>query len=259
MAGQHLFHFTRVHIVAAGNNQILLAVFNEKEAILIHTGDVASVQPAVTHGIGRFGGHLPVAGHDVRPLHNKLAHLANRQNLVAIFRVHNARSNVGEGQANPRPVLTIDRIGVRNHVRFRQAIPLHQLRARQLLKFALGFQQQRCRTGDTGADRFETVLARSHVRVVVDGNIHRRHTREDSDIVFADAFQHILQVARVHNDDHGAGNSDGQVHGRNHPIRMEQGDGGQDYFLAITQIGQPRLHHQAVGGQVAVQGNGPFG
>src|SRR5690606_15069419 len=127
--GQHLFYLARVDVEATGDDHILLAIFDVEVAVLVHPGDVAGVEPAIAQAVGRFRGHLPVAGHHAGAADDQLAGLAHRHDLVAIFRVDNPRLDVGQRQADPGPVLAINGVGVGHYVSFRQAIAFDQLGA----------------------------------------------------------------------------------------------------------------------------------
>ncbi len=71
----HLLDLARVDVVAAADNQVLLAVDDEVVAILVDCGDVAGVEPAVAHDLARRLLALPVAAHHERPAHHELARL----------------------------------------------------------------------------------------------------------------------------------------------------------------------------------------
>src|SRR3954464_4765022 len=62
---EDLLDLARGHVVAAADDQVLLAVDDEEVTVLVDTGHVAGVEPAAAHGLlGRVRA-LPVAPHDI--------------------------------------------------------------------------------------------------------------------------------------------------------------------------------------------------
>src|ERR1022692_2891465 len=86
---QDLLDLARVDVVAAANDQLLLAVHDEEVAVLVHPGEVTRAEPAVRDRLGRRLGLPPVALHHVVPADRDLADLAGR-----------AVGAVGAGQAH---------------------------------------------------------------------------------------------------------------------------------------------------------------
>ena len=54
-----------VNIETTGYDHVFFSVHNIEIPILIHGGDIAGIQPAVTECIGCFIGSFPVSGHDL--------------------------------------------------------------------------------------------------------------------------------------------------------------------------------------------------
>src|SRR6185437_638820 len=84
---EHLLDLARVDVVAAADDQLLLAVHDVEVAVLIDAAHVAGVQPAVDDRLGRRLRPLPVALHHVVAADDDLAHLA-LGHLVAVVVDH---------------------------------------------------------------------------------------------------------------------------------------------------------------------------
>src|SRR5579875_2864906 len=74
---EHLLDLARVDVVAAADDELLLAVDDEEVAVLVDPAHVAGVQPAVDDGLRRGLRPLPVAAHHVVALDHDLADLAD--------------------------------------------------------------------------------------------------------------------------------------------------------------------------------------
>jgi hypothetical protein len=73
---EHLLDLPRVDVVAAADDHVLLAVDDEEVAVRVHLRDVARVEPATPHRLGRGVVALEVALHDVVAADHDLADLA---------------------------------------------------------------------------------------------------------------------------------------------------------------------------------------
>src|SRR5918997_5477275 len=80
---EDLLDLARVDVVAAADDQLLLADHDEEVAVLVDLGHVARVEPAVVHDLVRGVLAVPVALHDVVALYDDLADLALRD-IVAV-------------------------------------------------------------------------------------------------------------------------------------------------------------------------------
>ena len=88
MGGEEVFDLHRVDVFAAGDDDVLFAVHQEDEAVLVHLRHIAGEQPAVHQGLGR-GFRIPViAGHKAGAFQAQLAYLALGH--VLAFFVHDA-------------------------------------------------------------------------------------------------------------------------------------------------------------------------
>ncbi len=139
MLVEHVFHLARVDVVAAGDDHVLLAVHDPEEAILIHAGDVARVQPALPQNFGRLIGTLPVPLHHLRALECDLTCLARGQ-AFACLQVHDLGVGVGDGDANGAHLASAEEgIGMGDWRALSQSIALYQLATRQALELFLHF------------------------------------------------------------------------------------------------------------------------
>src|SRR5580692_9069332 len=75
MLVEHLLDLPRVDVVAAPDDQVLLAVHDVEVAVLVDPGQVTGVEPAVADRLSGGLGAIPVALHHVRPADDDLAHL----------------------------------------------------------------------------------------------------------------------------------------------------------------------------------------
>src|SRR5690606_31859071 len=97
--GDHVLDLVRVYVEARDQDHVLLAVDDVEEALLVHLGHVAGVQPASRiDDLGGLLGAVPVAGHDLRAADTQLADLADRQS--AAFLVLDTGVGGGDGQAD---------------------------------------------------------------------------------------------------------------------------------------------------------------
>ncbi|MNL53410.1 hypothetical protein D3C87_1766540 [compost metagenome] len=98
MAPQHLLDFAGVHVEAAGNDHVLLAVGQVQVAFGVDVADVAGVQPAVDEGFGGLVRLLVVALHDQVAAHADLAGGTAWQDPLVI--VHDLHADQRVGTAN---------------------------------------------------------------------------------------------------------------------------------------------------------------
>ena len=92
---QRILNFSRVHIQAAADDQVLAAPHNPYIALFIKRPHVACDEVAVSGELLRvFLGHAPVPGKHIRPFDLNAAHLTadQRQTLV----IHNPQTHAGQ-------------------------------------------------------------------------------------------------------------------------------------------------------------------
>src|SRR5215831_6723600 len=89
MRHEHLFQLTGIDVVAAAYDHILPTIDDEEIAILIHIGDITSVEPPATHGLLRRLGAIVVALHYAVPTHNDFSRLPLLYiSIVVIHQTH---------------------------------------------------------------------------------------------------------------------------------------------------------------------------
>ena len=105
---QHVLHFARIDVVAAGNQHVVLAVDQIEEPVLVHVADVARVQPPASKGSrGRFR-IVPVIGHRLRSAADDLAALSGRERTI-LFVEHRGLDNGKGTSAGADPVVVLGR------------------------------------------------------------------------------------------------------------------------------------------------------
>ncbi|MNZ73127.1 hypothetical protein D3C78_915290 [compost metagenome] len=82
MAGDGGLDLGGIDVLAAADDHVLQPVADVDEAILVHVAAVTGMHPAIAQRLGGCFRLLPVAEHDVRPLHHDLAHGAARHLVV---------------------------------------------------------------------------------------------------------------------------------------------------------------------------------
>src|SRR5262245_45300251 len=90
---------TRVHVKAAGDDHVLLAIDNVEKTIRIHVADIARQKPAVDKGGGGVLGRIEIAPHHVRPLDADFADLTRLEHPPRIVKRHDVHENAGQRQA----------------------------------------------------------------------------------------------------------------------------------------------------------------
>src|SRR5581483_10869408 len=83
---EHLLDLARIDVEAAPDDQLLLPVDDEEEAVLVDVAHVAGVEPAALERLGGGGRLLEIALHDVVAADHDLADavLAGRKRLVVL-------------------------------------------------------------------------------------------------------------------------------------------------------------------------------
>ena len=144
MAGKNFFHRGGIHIEAADECHIFLAVHNIEVAIGIHVRDIARKQPrrpAILHIAQRnirFSRKIEVAQHHVRAAHNQFPGFTLRQVCAFVKQADDPALYIRERNSN-RLVLArlAHRVTVRCGGRLTHAKAFPQWRSRKLLKAQL--------------------------------------------------------------------------------------------------------------------------
>jgi len=115
MLVQDALHLPRPHLVAAGDDHVLLAVDDVEPALLVHEPDVTGVQVASGQRVLGLLRLVPVPGDDLRAAGHELAVLAGGD-LVALL-VDDLHHGVEDRHADrERPGVGVDRrLGAHRH------------------------------------------------------------------------------------------------------------------------------------------------
>ena len=112
-----------VDVLAAADDDVLGAVDDVDEAVVVDAGDVAGVEPAVREDVGGLFGAVPVAADDLRPLDPQLAgdvgpdgQVGRRLRPVEVL---GDDDDVGDGHRRADAVRLVDVVGAGVHRRDR--------------------------------------------------------------------------------------------------------------------------------------------
>ena len=188
MLVEDLLDLARVDVVAAADDQLLLAVDDEEVAVLVDLAHVAAVEPAVDDGLlGRLLA-VPVALHDVVALDDDLADLA-LLDLVAVV-VEQLHLDALDRRADGADLALLvgvveggDRRGLA------QPVALEDLAVERLLEAAHQLAGHRRAAG--AADPQRRVVALLARLVVEHRVVHRRHAGEQRHLVALDDLQRL--------------------------------------------------------------------
>ena len=101
----HVFHLVGVHVEAADQHHVFLAIDNFEIAARIHGADVAAFEIAIRrHDLGSFVWALPVACHHLGTFDGDFARLAQFGDVVAVV-IDQLHERAGHGHANRAGVL----------------------------------------------------------------------------------------------------------------------------------------------------------
>jgi hypothetical protein len=83
---QHVLDLARIHVVAAADDELLLAADKEQEPVLVEVAEVTGAQPVTGEGASGRLGAIEVSLHHVRAAGDDLAHVlrAGRQRPVVV-------------------------------------------------------------------------------------------------------------------------------------------------------------------------------
>src|SRR6218665_128037 len=131
---QDFLDLARVDVVAAGNDQFLLAIDDVEEAIGIQGPDVAGMQPPVAKGLRRHLGLVEVAARHARGAHDDLTVLARRQFLALTAMDPNFDAPVRFARCSHAPPLGREAVADDRRAGFGHAVALRNQYAEFLLK-----------------------------------------------------------------------------------------------------------------------------
>ncbi len=244
MAVKNLLDFSRVDVVAATDDQVLGAVDDEVETVLVAIAEVAGVQPAAAQrGLGRL--RLPaVTLHDVVAADEDLADvvLARRQWLVVL--AADAHLHAPDGLADRERPAIARAVERGRATGLGQAIALEYVGAVFRLERAHHFLGQRCAAGNRPPERRQVPAADVELGQRVQ---HRRHAGDDGDVVALDGVKHRTRrepgqdaeagaVANAHVDDGGqAEDVKERQHGQEDVVRPRSEELARDCAVHVQQ------------------------
>src|SRR5215210_2852925 len=218
---EHLLDLARVDVVAAADDQVLLAVDDEEVAVLVHAGHVAGVEPAAAHAVLRGLGPAPVALHDVVAADDDLADLARRQVVVVV--VDHLHLDALDRRADrARLALAVGVVERGHRRRLAQAVPLEDDAAELVLEGAHDLHRHR------RAARSAQAQARGvgGPRVVEHRHVHGRHALEHRHPVASDDLQRLARVEARQQGEHPA-RADAGVHAAGLAEGVEERQGAE--------------------------------
>ena len=234
MLVEHLLDLARVDVVAAPDDQVLLAIHDEEVPVLVDLGHVAGAEPAgLVDRVRRRLRALPVALHDVVAADHDLAHLALRD-LLAVL-VPDLHLDALDRRADrSRLALAAGVVERRDRGGLRQPVSLEDDAAELLLEAADQLH------GDGGAAGHADAQARRVGRVrgvrVQHRVVHRRHALEDGHAVALDDLERLVGVeAREHR--HLRAAAHGGVHRAGLAEGVEQRQRSEQH-LVLVELGE---------------------
>ncbi|MCY1262804.1 hypothetical protein D9M70_110930 [compost metagenome] len=197
-SGQHVFELVRVHVETGHQDHVFLAIDNAHEAIGLDQRDVAGLQPAfaVEDFIRGFLA-LPVALHDLRPLHAQFADFAQR--LLDTGIIDDFAQGRRYRNANGADLDVLDRVHRRHRAGFGHAVAFADgATGHRFPAFGRGqLQGHAPRQGDF--QRGEVQLAEAFV--VAQGHEQRVQANEAAELPLRQFLDHRRQIARVADQD----------------------------------------------------------
>ena len=101
MGKKHFIHISRVNVKTAGDDHVLLAVYNGEEPFLIHCRNITGEQPSVLERDRGLFGPVDVPLHDLRSFETQLTGSSRFGDLlVVVIHVNQLRVSVGDGEAD---------------------------------------------------------------------------------------------------------------------------------------------------------------
>ena len=78
MRPQNIFNFSWVNVKTARNDHVLGTVHDVEEPVLIASGEITRIQPAMAECLCGLVGLVAIADHHQRPTHTNFTHFTNR-------------------------------------------------------------------------------------------------------------------------------------------------------------------------------------
>jgi len=98
--------------------------------------------------------------------------------------------------------------------------------------------------------------------MIVDGDVHGRHTGVQGGAVFVNAFQNVIHVARIGDQDPSASRDGARIHAAGHAVAVVQRNGDQRDVLCLNHIGPDDdlvgIDQDVLVRQISDRGSGTF-
>src|SRR6266540_758766 len=165
---QHLLDLPRIDVVAAPDDQVLLAVHDEEIAVLVLAGQVAGAKPPVGNRLPSGLLVPPVALHDVVPADRDLAD-RTRRHVVAKGVDHPHLDAVDRGADRAGFALPLGVVEGGDRRGLREAVALQDDAAHPLLEATEDLHRQRGASGHAHAQRARILFASARLVTAVTG------------------------------------------------------------------------------------------
>ena len=162
MRSERVLDLARVDVEATDDHDILLAIDERQRAIGAVHRDVAGVQPAVTQGVRRLVGHLPVAAHHLWPTNQQLTR-APRRNVLAGIEIDAAHIGTRDRRADASRDGSACVSVERERGPLRHAVALPDRAAGHPLELRCQAGRQRSATGEVEIDVLQSAPASAFV------------------------------------------------------------------------------------------------
>src|SRR5215216_349210 len=184
---EDLFDLARVHVVAAADDHLLLAVDDEEVAVLVDLAHVAGAEPAIlVEDLVRGVVPVPVALHDIVAADGDLADGVRALDIVAVVVDELHLDALDRGADRTGLALAVGVVEGGDRRGLRQAVALEHLAAEGLLEAP--HHLDRHRRAARAAEPQAGGVAALVLRHVEHRDIHRRDAEEDRDLV---ALEHL--------------------------------------------------------------------
>ncbi len=100
MCIQYFINFTWINIISTRNNHILFSIYYKEISILIHSGDISSIEPTISYCLRCFIRSIPVTFHYLWPSYDHLTGFTLRNIILACFKIYQSNFSTWIRYAN---------------------------------------------------------------------------------------------------------------------------------------------------------------
>ena len=242
--GAHgLLDLVRVHVEAAGDDDLLDARHQTDEAVGLHDGHVAGAEPAVVEGL--LGGLwvVEVAGEHLRAAREQLAGFAVGHGLAGVVRVRDADLGVREWYTDVAGApVAVEGVAAQDRGGFGEPVAFDELSAGDAFPQLNGALRQGCGTGDRAVEGGE-------VHILFDGPlcnplVQQRHAGQEGRASLQDGLLVELRL-RCRDEHHLAGDGQREPVVQRQAVDVKHRQDGQHLLVD----GAPILHPLCAGDQ----------